>query len=70
MENPGLNMRLAAVCSIIMAASAVPASRAASLADFVNPLIGTAGDGQTFPATGVPFGSTPLKFASCQWAGK
>ena len=21
-------------------------------------------------ATGVPFGSTPLKFASCQWAGK
>jgi predicted alpha-1,2-mannosidase len=58
MENRLLGLRLATICSIIVAASAVPASRAASLADFVNPLIGTAGDGQTFPATGVPFGMT------------
>ena len=27
-------------------------------ADDVNPMIGTAGDGQTFPAVGVPFGMT------------
>ena len=31
---------------------------AAGPADSVNPMIGTAADGQTFPATGVPFGMT------------
>src|ERR1700733_9929895 len=31
---------------------------ARSLADYVNPLVGTAADGQTFPGTGMPFGMT------------
>jgi predicted alpha-1,2-mannosidase len=43
---------------LILAGQAVAAAPAASPADSVNPMIGTAGDGQTFPATGVPFGMT------------
>jgi len=43
-----------ALPGILLAAVAV----AATPTDFVNPMIGTAGDGQTFPATGVPFGMT------------
>jgi predicted alpha-1,2-mannosidase len=43
---------------LVLAGQAVAAAPAASPADSVNPMIGTAGDGQTFPATGVPFGMT------------
>jgi predicted alpha-1,2-mannosidase len=46
---------------ILIALFAALAARAAQQpgpADEVNPIIGTAGDGQTFPATGVPFGMT------------
>ena len=39
-------------------AAALGAQSATGPAEAVNPLIGTAGDGQTFPATGVPFGMT------------
>jgi predicted alpha-1,2-mannosidase len=37
---------------------AAPKGRPESLADRVNSMIGTSGDGQTFPATGVPFAMT------------
>ena len=47
-------MKRLITCSVILAAAA----HAAVPADLVNPLIGTAGDGETFPATGVPFGMT------------
>ncbi|MDR3699784.1 MAG: GH92 family glycosyl hydrolase [Candidatus Sulfopaludibacter sp.] len=43
-----------AILTLLLAASVF----AAGPADSVNPMIGTAGDGQTFPATGVPFGMT------------
>lgn len=43
---------------IVLLATAAPPQQAGSPADAVNPMIGTAGDGQTFPATGVPFGMT------------
>ncbi len=46
-------IRCAAVL-IVLAAGTI----AGAPADSVNPMIGTAGDGQTFPATGVPFGMT------------
>lgn len=36
----------------------VSASAQRQVVDLVNPLIGTGGEGQTFPATGVPFGMT------------
>ena len=41
---------------LVCAAAAAP--QGTNSADLVNPLIGTAGDGETFPATGVPFGMT------------
>jgi predicted alpha-1,2-mannosidase len=43
---------------VISCALAAAAPQSQDPADQVNPLIGTAGDGQTFPATGVPFGMT------------
>jgi putative alpha-1,2-mannosidase len=43
---------------MLLAVGAMAAPQAVSPADVVNPLIGTAGDGQTFPSTGVPFGMT------------
>jgi predicted alpha-1,2-mannosidase len=42
--------------ALCMYLSAAPQSK--DPADQVNPLIGTAGEGQTFPAVGVPFGMT------------
>lgn len=42
-------------CAVIAIASA---SAQREAVDFVNPLIGTGGEGQTFPAAGVPFGMT------------
>jgi len=42
--------------ALCMFLSAAPQSK--DPADQVNPLIGTAGEGQTFPAVGVPFGMT------------
>ena len=50
-------MRIA-LCFCILSASAALAAPQGAPADAVNPMIGTAGDGQTFPATGVPFGMT------------
>jgi predicted alpha-1,2-mannosidase len=43
---------------LVLSGQAVAAAPAVTPADSVNPMIGTAGDGQTFPATGVPFGMT------------
>jgi predicted alpha-1,2-mannosidase len=43
---------------LVLSALSVLAGTFAAPADSVNPLIGTAGDGQTFPAAGVPFGMT------------
>ena len=36
----------------------LPAGQAQGLADLVNPLVGTAADGQTYPSVGVPFAMT------------
>ena len=47
---------IALVVMLCMLAAAAPQSK--DPADQVNPLIGTAGDGQTFPAAGTPFGMT------------
>ena len=43
---------------VALGAAAYAASPAIEPVDQVDPRIGTAGDGQTFPATGVPFGMT------------
>ena len=43
---------------LLLAVAAYAGNPAMTPADLVNPMIGTAGDGQTFPATGVPFGMT------------
>ena len=51
-------MRLGILAGMVLAAGAWAAGQSATPADAVNPLIGTAGDGQTLPAAGVPFGMT------------
>ena len=53
-------MHRSAVLSLLLTATLVPALRAqhASPADSVNPLVGTANEGNTFPGVGVPFGMT------------
>ena len=43
---------------------------AQSLADFVNPLVGTAAEGQTFPGVGMPFGMTQWTPATQNSEGK
>ncbi|MGA2147812.1 MAG: GH92 family glycosyl hydrolase [Bryobacteraceae bacterium] len=48
----------ALVAASALGALSLLAGTSASPADSVDPLIGTAGDGQTFPAAGVPFGMT------------
>ncbi len=48
--------KIALLSTVCVLAAAAPQSK--DPADLVNPLIGTAGDGQTFPAAGVPFGMT------------
>jgi len=44
--------------SVCLTTLALPASAQAQLSALVHPLIGTAGDGQTFPGAGMPFGMT------------
>src|SRR4051794_27726344 len=48
--------RILLLLSIVCSCGVVSAQ--SDPADLVNPRIGTAADGQTFPATGVPFGMT------------
>jgi predicted alpha-1,2-mannosidase len=50
-------MRRVALLTIVAAAAALSADRS-SPGSAVDPMIGTAGDGQTFPAVGMPFGMT------------
>ena len=52
-------MRLPAlIVAVALCASKVGAAGETNLTDLVNPLIGTAGDGQTFPGVGEPFAMT------------
>jgi predicted alpha-1,2-mannosidase len=46
------------ILSILLMVTVAALAGAISPADSVNPMIGTAGDGNTFPAVGVPFGMT------------
>jgi predicted alpha-1,2-mannosidase len=46
------------ICLLGLLASVTPAHPQSQPADWVNELIGTANDGQTFPATGTPFAMT------------
>src|SRR5271170_3971166 len=50
-------MRLGLIVAVALCASTVGAAETSPV-DLVNPLIGTAGDGQTFPGVGEPFAMT------------
>ncbi|MGD0777599.1 MAG: glycoside hydrolase family 92 protein, partial [Candidatus Solibacter sp.] len=56
-HNLPIPMRSLPAAAVICAVYGV-AARAQQPAGLVDPLIGTAGDGQTYPAAGVPFGMT------------
>ncbi|MBS1855680.1 MAG: GH92 family glycosyl hydrolase [Acidobacteria bacterium] len=47
-----------ALFTILLTAAAIASPQAVEPVDAVNPMIGTAGDGQTVPNAGVPFGMT------------
>jgi predicted alpha-1,2-mannosidase len=51
-----LALMILSMMSILL--DGTPSNSRPSVVDQVNPMIGTAADGQTFPATGVPFGMT------------
>jgi predicted alpha-1,2-mannosidase len=51
-------MKRAILSSLLLASVVLADGGGNTPADAVNPLIGTAGDGETFPAVGVPFGMT------------
>jgi predicted alpha-1,2-mannosidase len=51
-------MRPFDLASLFLACALLPGCEAQRISDLVNPLVGTAGQGQTFPATGVPFAMT------------
>lgn len=53
-----LQMRPALLRHVVIVLLLSPIVRAQSLADLVNPLVGTSAEGQTYPGVGVPFGMT------------
>src|SRR3954447_3393214 len=49
-------MRRAALLALLAFATATPAARAADVAQYVDPMVGTFGTGWVFPGADVPFG--------------